>query len=125
MRLRKENEWRLEKREKYIDEALCKWRKWPTIWLWVVLVFFLLGVAWFVLSLMFIPESQEPKLWERIIGSKLFSMLFTILMALIGYFVFKTYHDRKYMDSNINSFIDHLVIPEEMKELKSIEELEE
>lgn len=125
VRLRKENEWRREKREKFIYKALCKWRKWPTIWLWVVLIFFLLGVIWLVMSFIFVPESQEPKLWENIIGSKLFSMLFTVLMALIGYFVFKTYHDRKYLDSNINSFIDHLPIPEEMKELKSIEDLEE
>ena len=89
------------------------------------MIFFLLGVIWLVMSFIFVPESQEPKLWENIIGSKLFSMLLTVLMALIGYFVFKTYHDRKYLDSNINSFIDHLPIPEEMKELKSIEDLEE
>ena len=125
VRFKKENEWRKEKRERFIDEALHVWRKWPTIWFWVVVVFFLLGVAWFVVSLLFVPESQEPRLWERIIGSKLFSILFTILMALLGYFVFKTYHDRKFLDTNINSFIDHLVIPEEMKELRSIEDLDE
>jgi hypothetical protein len=125
VRLRKENEWRKEKREKFILEALRKWRKWPTIWLRIVLFFFLLGVAWLVLSLLFVPEGQETELWMKIIGSKLFSILFTILMALIGYFVFKTYHDRKFLNTNINSFIDHLDIPEAMKELKSVDDLDE
>ena len=57
-------------------------------------------------------------------NSHLFSALFTVLMGIIGYFVFKTFHDRTCLDTNINSFIDHLDIPDDMRKLKSIDELD-
>ena len=123
-RLVLENEVRKGKREKYVKAALKKWRRWPTIWFCCVLVFFLLGVIWLVISFVYEPETYEPSQCEKIMNSHLFSALFTVLMGIIGYFVFKTFHDRTCLDTNINSFIDHLDIPDDMRKLKSIDELD-
>lgn len=119
-----ENEIRKEKREKYVKAALKKWRRWPTIWLICVLFFFLMSVIWLVFSFVYEPETNELSQWEKVLNSQLFSVLFTVLMGFISYFVIKTFHDRKCLDSNINSFIDHLVIPDDMRELMSIDELD-
>ena len=67
---------------------------------------------------------SEIKFCKDIVDAKSFAMIFTFVMAIINGFVIKAYYDRHFSSTSINSFIDHLVIPEEFRELKTIDELE-
>ena len=51
-------------------------------------------------------------------------MIFTFVMAIINGILIKAYYDRNFSSTNIFSFIDHIIIPEEFRELKTINELE-
>ena len=123
-RLKQENNIRKEKRGELKKEALKKWRKWPSILLWFVIILFLLGVIWLILSFGKVPVMSEIKFCKDIVDAKSFAMIFTFVMAIINGFVIKAYYDRHFSSTSINSFIDHLVIPEEFRELKTIDELE-
>ena len=124
LRLKQENVARKEKRDKYIKQQLSKWRKWPRFFMILFVVLLLIGLLWFIFSLFVTQSGVEQPWYNKLLGSKLPSFLFTVITGIVNYFVFKTYHDRMYFTSNINSFIDHLYIPEELRELKSIDELE-
>lgn len=123
-RIKQENNIRKEKREEFKKEALKKWRKWPSILLWVVIILFLLGVIWLVLLFGKVPVVSEIKFCKNIVEDKSFAMIFTFVMAIINGIVIKAYYDRNFSSTSINSFVDHLVIPEEFRELKTIDELE-
>ena len=124
LRLKQENAIRKEKRDNYIKKQLREWRKWPKFFIILFIFLLLIGLSWFVYSL-FVTQNEEEQVWySKLLESKSFSFLFTVMMGVVNYFVFKTYHDRMFFTSNINSFVDHLYIPEELRDLNSIDELD-
>lgn len=112
----RENEIRKEKREAYIAGRLKKWRKWPRFFMALFIVLLLLGLVWLAYTYFFAIESPDNNECS-IIESKLFSSLFTFLMAIINGFVIKAFYDREYLNTNINAFINSIEIPDDYKDI--------
>ena len=112
----KENEIRKEKRDAYIASCVKKWRKWPRIMMTIFLALLLLGIVWLVYSYLFIKVGSNNKECA-LLESKLFSLLFTIIMGIINVFVIKAFYDREFLSTNINAYINSIEIPDELKDL--------
>lgn len=112
----RENEIRKEKRDAYIANCVKKWRKWPRIMMAIFVVLLLLGIAWLVYSFLFVKVDTGNKEC-MLLESKLFSLLFTIIISIINVFVIKAFYDREFLTTNINAFINSIEIPAELKEI--------
>jgi len=97
-----ENQKREPLRERYKRKELKKWRK--KYWLWMILPVVLLGAFWIV-SILF--------------PCAIFSHWLTIciITGIISVFMLKGFYDRYMNEANINSFYDHLQIPDEYREI--------
>ena len=115
-KLARENEKRKNLRDKYVKKRVRKWRRWPLIILISTLLLFIVGLIWIIFVLCNAPDGERTvaSTW---IDSKWFSIAFTLLMAIINGIIIKAFYERFFSQTHINSFKDHLDIPDELKDL--------
>lgn len=110
------NQERKNNRQSYIKEQLKKWRRGPLVLLILFSVLFLSGLAWIIVIYVSAPPA-DASVKLAFLNSKWFSYVFTIIWGIATGIVFKPFYERFYSQTNINSFIDHLGIPEDLREL--------
>lgn len=110
------NETRERDRNVYIKKQVCKWRL--RTWYWVGGISIILLASIIVYCKLPSTEGIDCLLQKRSI-----SLIGAIISGIIDLFVLKNLYDKYCNHSNINAFKANIIVPHELKNINSIEDM--
>lgn len=114
----KEMKSRADKRNQYVDDKICKWKIKARVLGIIGLVFLVTAAAW-VIYAQLTNISESPNVVERLLESKVLSILVTILMGILNLYTIQHWYNCSknpaYENNKRQIFLDHL--PAELKEI--------
>lgn len=106
---------RKDKREKYVDEEVRKWRNKSWKQLWVCIVIFLITLFY----LFFLSDFDLKKFDDLIKSCKedlYITATLSFVMFILSFVILRNLREKHHNNSNIKSFKEMLVFPEDLKD---------
>lgn len=114
--IRKENEIRELKRERYIKKQLLKWRKKSWIELGISLIFVILFLLWLLIKSNW-DLGVATELFKSLKKNIIVSGILFLISTLFTLIIIRTLYNKYRNMSNIKAFIELLKIPDELKKI--------
>lgn len=114
-----ENQRRTSLRTNYIDGKVRNWRRKSWICATACFVILVLCIAWIVFTCNGNIVEANAKI-ELFFQNKIISIVFSIFVTIINYFVIKGLYDKYHNYSNIKNYKDSIVIPAEYKHIDEL-----